>query len=323
MGVSACVGRRCQGNGDVVHSRYLGRSDVRLSEIALGTWGLADGAYGPVAKETFEATVRAAWDAGVTTFDLSPLWGRGASERITAEALGANKKNAVFITRVGQVESGDRVMQQFEAISVGASIDQSLERLDRDWVDVVLLHNPPMEALTKERFQKAVGGAMASGKVRSWGISTSTLEEARVALKLGAQVICLPHNLLAPDDVEEITPLLKENGAGVLARSPLAFGMLSGTITKDTVFPAGDHRRDRWTETSRATRLARVEELRALAKDGDVVDLALRFVLSNAFVASALVGARTPDQIRSAARSSVGAPYLENLVLKQIAGLPK
>lgn len=306
-----------------MQTRYLGRSDVRLSEIALGTWGLADGAYGPVPEETFEATVRAAWEAGVTTFDVAPLWGRGKSERVTAKALGANKKDAVFITRVGQVESGQRVMAQFEAIAVGASIEQTLERLEREWVDVVLLHNPPVEALTKERFQKAIGAAMASGTVRCWGISATTLEEARLALKLGAQVLCLPHNMLAPDDVEEIVPLLKEHGAGVLARSPLGYGLLSGRITKDTVFVEGDHRRDRWTETSLAARLARVEELRALAKDGDVADLALRFVLSNAFVASALVGARTPEQIRSAAKSSVGAPYLENALLKQIAALPK
>jgi aryl-alcohol dehydrogenase-like predicted oxidoreductase len=306
-----------------VQSRYLGRSDVRLSEIALGTWGLADGAYGPVSPEKFEETVRAAWDAGVTTFDLAPLWGRGASERITAKALGANKIDAVFITRVGQVESGARVMSQFEAISVGASIDQSLERLDREWIDVVLLHNPPLEALTKDRFQKAVGAAMAAGKVRSWGISASTLDEARLALKIGAQVLCLPYNLFSPDDVDEITPLLKENGAGVLARSPLAFGMLSGRMTGDTSFAEGDHRRARWTEASKAARLARVEELRPFAKDGDVADLALRFVLSNAFVASALVGARTPEQIRHAAKSSVGAPYLENLVIKQIAALAR
>ncbi len=306
-----------------MQTRYLGRSDVRLSEIALGTWGLADGAYGAVAKETFEATVRAAWEAGVTTFDLSPLWGRGASEEITAKALGADKRDAVFVTRVGQVTSGERVISQFEAISVAASIDQSLERLDREWVDVVLLHNPPLEMLTRERFQRAVGSAMASGKVRCWGISAGTLEEARVALKLGAQVLCLPHNLFASEDVEEITPLLKENGAGVLARSPLAFGMLSGRMTKETTFAEGDHRRDRWTPASLEARLARVEELRAIAKDGFVLDLALRFVLSSAFVASALVGARTPDQIRSAAKSSVQPPALENLVLKQIAALSK
>jgi aryl-alcohol dehydrogenase-like predicted oxidoreductase len=143
-------------------------------------------------------------------------------------------------------------------------------------------------------------------------------------MKLGAQVICLPFNALAPDDVEELMPMFKEQAVGVLARSPLAYGLLGGRVKSGTAFGADDHRRDRWTEESLKTRLERVETLTKFAKDGDVADLALRVVLSNPFVTSALVGARTPDQIKHAARAGKdGAPYLENLVLKQIATLPR
>jgi aryl-alcohol dehydrogenase-like predicted oxidoreductase len=307
-----------------VQTRYLGRSDVRVTEIALGTWGLASGAYGAVPESRFEDTVRAAWEAGVTTFDLAPLWGHGASERVTGKALGRNLKDAVLITRVGQVESGDRVLAQFDAIAVGPAIDLSLERIGREWIDVVLLHNPPDAALTNDRFARGLGAAMASGKVRSWGVSTSSLDGARVAIKLGAQVICLPFNALAPDDVEELMPMLKEQGVALFARSPLAYGLLGGNVTTSTKFAAGDHRADRWTEASLAARLDRVATLKTFAKDGDVADLALRCVLANPFVTAALVGARTPDQIRHAARASKdGPPYLENATLKQIALLPK
>ncbi|MFO0686486.1 MAG: aldo/keto reductase [Sandaracinus sp.] len=307
-----------------MQTRFLGRTDVRLSEIALGTWGLSSGAYGPVSEQRFEDTVRAAWEAGVTTFDLAPLWGGGASERITAKALGKNLADAVLVTRVGQVESGDRVLGQFDAIAVNAAIDLSLERIGRDWVDVVLLHNPPDAALQNERFAKGIGTAIASGKVRAWGVSTGTLNGARIAIKQGAQAICLPFNVLAPDDVEELLPTLKENGVGLLARSPLAYGLLGGRITASTKFGPDDHRRERWSEASLAARLERVAVLTKMSPGGDLADLSLRVVLSSPFLSAALVGARSPEQITSAARAGRdGAPYLENLLLKQIATLPR
>jgi len=307
-----------------MQTRYLGRTEVRVSEIALGTWGLASGAYGSVPEARFEDTVRAAWEAGVTTFDLAPLWGHGASERITAKALGKSLKDAVLVTRVGQVESGDRLLAQFDAIAVGAAIDLSLERVGRDWIDVVLLHNPPEAAMATDRFSRGIGAAMASGKVRAWGVSTTSVNSARVAIKLGAQAVCLSFNALAPDDVEELMPMLKENAVGVLARSPLAYGLLGGRVKPGVRFGDDDHRRDRWNDASLTARLERVETLRGMSKESDVADLALRFVLANPFVTTALVGARTPDQIRLAARAGKdGAPYLENLLAKQIATLPR
>lgn len=307
-----------------MQTRYLGRTEVRVSEIALGTWGLASGAYGEVSESRFEDTVRAAWEAGVTTFDLAPLWGQGASERVTAKALGKHLSDAVLVTRVGQVESGDRVLSQFDAIAAGAAIDLSLERIGRDYLDVVLLHNPPDAALTTDRFSRGIGAAIASGKVRAWGVSTTSLNGARLAIKMGAQALCMPFNVLAPDDVEELMPMLKENGVGVLARSPLAYGLLGGHVKAGTSFAQGDHRRERWTSESLNARLERVETLTNMAKNGDLAELALRVVLSNAFVTSALVGARSPEQIRHAAKVGAdGAPYLENLLLKQIAALPR
>lgn len=307
-----------------MQSRYLGRTEVRVSAITLGTWGLASGAYGTVTESRFEDTVRAAWDAGITTFDVAPLWGHGASERLTARALGKNLGDAVIVTRVGQVESGDRVLGQFDAIAIGGAIDLSLERIGRDWVDVALLHNPPDAALQTDRFSRGMGAAIAAGKVRAWGVSTSSLNGARLAMKVGAQVICMPYNALAPDDVEELMPMFKEQGVGVLARSPLAYGLLGGRVKTGAAFEASDHRRERWTPEALATRLERVETLRGLAKDGDLADLALRFVLSNAFVTSAVVGARAPEQVRHAARAGKDeAPFLENLLLKKIATLPR
>jgi aryl-alcohol dehydrogenase-like predicted oxidoreductase len=95
-------------------------------------------------------------------------------------------------------------------------------------------------------------------------------------------------------------------------------------VKAGATFAEGDHRRDRWTTGSLSARLERVETLTKMAKDGDVADLSLRVVLSNPFVTSALVGARSPDQIKHAAKvGRDGAPYLENLLLKQIATLPR
>ncbi|MFO0712864.1 MAG: aldo/keto reductase [Sandaracinus sp.] len=299
-------------NPSSVATRLLGATDVRVSEIALGLWGLAAQSYGKVEPARFEATVRAAWDAGVTTFDVAPLWGQGQGERRLGLALGDELQKAVIIARVGQSLVEGRVQAQFDAPAIMRDLEQSLARLGRGSIDVLLLHDPPLKVLATEYFQKATGYLLANGMIKCWGASVGSVEAARVAIEQGAQVLCLTHNLLHRGDLTELAPLLEERGVGVLARSPLLYGVLSGRFGAETSFAADDHRSQRWTPTSLKTRLEEIERLRFLVT-GDVEDLAtasLRYVLSSPLVGAALVGARSPEQIRHAAKASRTPPYL-------------
>src|SRR5688572_4581898 len=119
-----------------MHSRTLGRTDVRVSEVALGTWGLAAGSYGPVAPQQLERTVARALDAGVTTFDCAPCWGEeGASERQVAKGLGERRRDAVLITRAGGEIKDGVLRKRFDPDSLRRDCEQSLVRLGADAID--------------------------------------------------------------------------------------------------------------------------------------------------------------------------------------------
>lgn len=310
-----------------MQTRTLGNlSDVRLSEISLGTWGLASGAYGEkVEPSRYEAVVKRAWEAGVTTFDVAPLWGDGESEWRTAAALGDHLKSAVFVTRTGQAKEGDRMSGRFDSQQIIEDVEASLRRLGRDSVDVLLLHNAPLKVLRSDLYQKGVRHLVETGKVRAWGASVVTAEEGRAALDAGAQALGITHHALDPHVLHDLAAALKQAGAGVIVRSPLCYGLLAGRWSAETKFEKDDHRSRRWDASSFAERLRQVEELRFLVKD-DVPDLAtgaLRFALSSPFVTSVSVGARTVEQIASAAAASRGEGTKSGLGDEDLARLAK
>lgn len=285
--------------------RKLGKTELEVSEIALGTWGLASRSYGPVDGARIEEVVSAAWDAGVTTFDVSGAWGKGEAERRLALALGDKIKDALVVGRVGQVDIDGRLLLQFDTHIVVREVEESLKRLSRDRIDLLLLHNPPTKVLGSHLFEKGLAQLTSEGKIRAWGVAVGTVEEANLALERGAQALCFTHNLLTPDDLLDLAEPLHKSGCGVLVRSPLAYGMLAGGWTDATEFEATDHRSRRWSEASFGERLRQVDAVRFLVKDGitDMASAALRYALATPLVSCALVGARTADQIRHAVKA--------------------
>lgn len=296
-----------------VRKRALGATDVTVSEIALGTWGLATHAYGKVDAARFEATVEAAWEAGITTFDLAAMWGDGSAEKRLGLTLGARLGEAVIIDRIGQSFVDGRVEGQFDSSAVVRDVESSLHRLGRNVIDVVLLHDPPPKVLAADYyFTKGMDYLLNSGVVRTWGVACGTVEQARLAIDQGAQVLSFTHNLLHRETLAALGPVLEERGIGVLARSPLLYGLLAGGYDATTTFSSDDHRSRRWSAESLRTRVEEVERHRFLV-DGGVPDLAtaaLRYVLASPNVGAALVGARTPEQARHAAAASIAPPYL-------------
>lgn len=305
-----------------MQTRTLGRSDVRLSEIALGTWGLASGAYGAVEPSRYEAVIKAAWEKGVTTFDVAPLWGDGESEWRTAAALGDHLKDAIFISRAGQLKEGGGIAGRYDSQSLIEHVEGSLKRLGRDHLDVLLLHNPPMKVLGSDMFAKGIEHIVASGKVRAWGASIATTDEARLALKLGASALGIAHNLLERSVLHDLGSALEQQGAGAIVRSPLCYGLLSGTWNEHTEFPDTDHRSRRWDRGALDVRLKQVEALRFLVHD-DVADLAtaaLRFALTSPNVATVCVGARSVEQVAHAVLAAREPPYLPEADLARLRG---
>jgi aryl-alcohol dehydrogenase-like predicted oxidoreductase len=293
--------------------RRLGSSQLELSEVALGTWGLASGAYGPVTEAQFERTLDAALDAGVTTLDMAPLWGDGRSEAVVGRRCKDRRDELEYVTRAGATREDGALVQSYEDKALEGQLDESLKRLKTDRVDLWLMHNLPEGAWAEGDVPALTERLTKAGKIRAWGASVATAAEARMALDAGARALCLPYNLLASDTLEDVADEVRAAGAGVLASSPLAYGLLSGRWSVARYFPVGDHRRDRWSRPAFEARVRHVETLRFLVR-GEVSNMAsaaIRYVLTNPLVTSAVVGAKAPHQATAAAEAaSGGAPYL-------------
>jgi aryl-alcohol dehydrogenase-like predicted oxidoreductase len=304
-----------------MQTRSLGRHDLRLSEITLGTWGLAEQSYGIVTPERFDQTVKSAIEQGVTSFDLAPLWGDGEGERRVGRLLAETKVEAVVITRAGARRVDGKLSHGFSPDELVADCEGSLERLGREQIDLWLLHNPGDDVLRREEWRPAVERLEEEGKIRAWGASVSDADEARLAITAGAQAICLPHNLLMPTDLDDLRADIEQAGCGVLARSPLAYGLLAGQWAEDRFFAEDDHRARRWNDIAFSERLRQVNALRFLVgqEHRDLATAALRFVLTHRTVTTAIVGARATYQIAAAVEAASGPPYLSDATLTRLA----
>jgi aryl-alcohol dehydrogenase-like predicted oxidoreductase len=306
-----------------MHTRSLGRTDLRLGEITLGTWGLAEQSYGPVTPERFDEVLNAALDAGITSFDVAPLWGDGESERRVGRALREASGETTVITRAGARRMGGKLARGFSAKELVADCESSLERLQREQIDLLLLHNPGEAVLREEGWREAIETLEQDGMIRAWGVSVGDVDEARMAIAAGAQAICMSVSLLERRGLEDLGAELAQAGCGVLARSPLAYGMLAGQWAESRVFAADDHRARRWGFAAFGARLRQVNTMRFLVgpRHPDLATAALRYVLGQPYVTTAIVGARTAMQVASAAQAADGPPYLEDDDLARLAKL--
>jgi aryl-alcohol dehydrogenase-like predicted oxidoreductase len=282
-------------------TRTLPNSSVALSELTVGTWGLCEGSYGRVFPEQRAHTLARALSLGVRSFDMAPCWGEdGLSERAVAEAVGNRRGEVSYITRAGKLRHAHGLVSAFSAAGLRASCEQSLQRLATDHIDVWLLHNPSEAELRSEEVRSCAEALVSEGKVRLWGASVCHAEEARAALEVGAQVLCLPFSLLTPHMFWAIESACRAQRVGVIARSVLLYGLLSGRFAPKKRFAPDDHRARRWSPEALAERVRQTNELRehlAGSPAPSVCALAQRFVLAHDTVGCAVVGPRTAGQL--------------------------
>ena len=291
--------------------RALGRTGLVVSEIGFGAWGIGGRtvgttSYGDTDDRTSLAALGAALDAGITFFDTSAAYGNGHSEALIGQALRGHRAKAVVATKAGY-ESWDRP-PDFSAAAITASTEASLWRLDSDYIDLLQLHNAPTSALQSDDVRRALDGLLASGKIRAWGASAKSPADALDALRL-AEVAVVQANFNMMDVRAASDGLLEEvarRQAGFIGRTPLCFGFLAGTIRRDTVFPAGDHRNG-WSRAQLDNWIDGAAELLAAlsARPGaEGAESALRFCLSFPAVSSVIPGILTPAEAAGNARAS-------------------
>ena len=300
--------------------RALGRTGLSVSEVGFGAWGIggrtvAHTSYGDTDDAVSIAALRRAHELGITLFDTSAAYGSGHSEELLGAAFGGSP-DVVLATKAGY-EAWDRP-PDFSAAAIVASAEASLRRLRSDRIDLLMLHNAPLDVLAAPDVQEAMARLAGSGKIRCWGLSAKSPADAVAALAVeDLAVIQANFNMM---DLRALTgglfAELARRGAGFIARTPLCFGFLSGTLTRETTYPEGDHRLgwpraqlDNWIDGA-ADLLAAVG-----AKAGlEAVHAALRFCLSFAEVSATIPGILTPREAEENAAASDLGPLAPALV---------
>jgi aryl-alcohol dehydrogenase-like predicted oxidoreductase len=297
-----------------MRTRKLGNTGITVSELALGTWGLSGDGYGPVADQDQDAVIDRALQLGISAFETSDVYGRGRMEQRLAERL---PDSAVVITKIGTDRSGKPPRKRFDREFLEQSLERCRERLKRDTLDVVLLHNPSVQCLRRGEAQETMAAQVALGRVRAWGLSAGDAEVVNEALtaKVRPAVVQLAYNALFSQDVSRVQQDLETHGVGLLARSVLAHGLLSGFWASNRRFSRDDHRVNRWTQDQFERRLKELQALRtAVSKDVPTVrSVALRYVLDNTAVSAAIIGPRSVLQLDQLVREAGREPpYLDD-----------
>ena len=291
-----------------MEARYLGRTGLKVSAIGLGCWGIS-GEWGEVDHTQALATLRRAFELGVTFFDTADTYGRGRSEQIVREALSQQRDKIVIATKGGMnFYDGDKRLD-FRPEYIQFALEQSLKRLGTDYVDLYQLHNPEPQHLTDELFA-LLDRVREQGKIRHYGVSLNSRREGFQLLgarrPASLQVI---YNMLEQNAAGDVLPWAREHQVGIIARVPLSSGRLTGKFKPTQTFAQTDHRRKRPPEWI-AEGIEHSRQLSYLVRDGrTLAQAALQFVLAHPAVSVTIPGAKSPKQVEENI-SAASAPLL-------------
>ncbi len=290
-----------------MESRHVPRLDRSLSVVGLGCWQLgAD--WGQVDDADALATLAGALGAGVTFLDTADVYGDGRSEHLVGRAV-AGRPDVLVATKAGR-RADPHVPEAFTAENLRAWTDRSRENLGVETLDLVQLHCPPTAVYGSDPVFDALDQLVADGSVRAYGVSVERAEEALTAIaRPGVATVQIILNAFRLKPLEQVLPAAAEAGVGVIARVPLASGLLSGRYDASTTFAADDHRTynrdggafdvgETFAGVPFEVGLRAVEDLREVAEDRPLAELALRWVIDTPGVTTVIPGARNADQAR-------------------------
>ncbi len=293
----------------------LGKTGIEVSAIAFGTWSFG-GDWGAFDRGEATNTVIRALDLGITFFDTAQAYGFGASERFLADALWprVRRDKVVIATKGGLRKDGNTLHRDASARWLREGVESSLRNLRTDYIDLYQVHWPDQKTPAEET-GRVLGDLVREGKIRHAGVSNYSPQQMTELAAYGPVESDQPLYHMFHRDIEaEILPYATKNDIGVLVYGPLAHGLLSGTMTPQTTFPADDWRGN--SNDFRGDRFARdlevVERLKqyAAARDITLPQLAIAWAISNPAVDVAIVGARHPqhlDDPAAAAHIRLGA----------------
>ena len=273
--------------------RPFGDTGMMVSEIGLGAWQLANPEWGVNNRNEALRIIQKSLEAGCNFFDTAPAYGRGVSEELLGEGLRSVRKDVIFCTKFGHTAEG---VTDFSTPAIRPSVEASLRRLQTDYLDIVLMHNPPREmmdgrvASQYDEFEKL----KAEGKIRAYGISLDWREEVEMAVDTTkSKALEVFFNALYQEPLPAFQKAY-EHGVGIIVKVPLDSGWLSGRYRKGHSF---DDVRKRWPADVIERRSQLVEQFAGLVPEGtSMAHAALQFCLAQPQVSTVIPGAKTVEQ---------------------------
>ena len=311
--------------------RTLGRTGWKISEISFGAWAIG-GSWGDVSDAESLAALHAALDGGVNFFDTADVYGDGRSERLFAKLKKERKEKFYIATKAGR-RLPKQTVEGYSRKNLTAWVNRSLKNLNTDTIDLLQLHCPHTEVFYRPEVFGILDDLVKAGKLRHYGVSVEKVEEALKAIEFpNVQSVQIIFNIFRQRPAELFFAEAQKRKVGILARVPLASGMLSGKISAASKFAKDDHRNfnrhgaafDRGETFSGVdfdTGLRAVGQLKKLVPpNASLAKMALRWILEFPAVTCAIPGAKRPTQVFENIAAS-DLPPLSKATLKKISAL--
>jgi len=303
--------------------RPLGRTGLNVSEVSFGAWAIG-GSWGKQSDEESMATLHRAVDLGVNFIDTADVYGDGRSERLIARLRRERSEPLYVATKAGR-RLNPHTADGYNEKNLTEFVERSLKNLETESLDLVQLHCPPVEVYYRPEVFAVMDKLVASGKIRHYGVSVEKVEEALKAIEYpGVQSVQIIFNMFRHRPSELFFQEAKRRDVGIIVRVPLASGLLTGKLTKQTSFEPDDHRQfnrkgeafdqgETFSGVDFETGLEAVKQLEPMVPAGaTLAQLALRWILMFDAVSCVIPGARRPSQIEDNCAASALPPLSES-----------
>ncbi len=311
--------------------RELGRTGFKVSTVSFGAWAIG-GSWGSVDDQESLAALHRSIDLGVNFIDTADVYGDGRSERLVAQLRKERRETIYVATKAGR-RLNPHIAGGYNRANLTAFVERSLKNLDTEAIDLLQLHCPPSEVYYMPETFGVLDDLVQAGKLRFYGVSVEKVEEALKAIEYpNVQSVQIIFNIFRQRPAELFFQEAIRRKVGILARVPLASGMLTGKLTAQSSFAADDHRAfnrhgeafdrgETFSGVDYETGLQAVEELRALLPAGwSMPQLALRWILMHPAVTCTIPGAKNPAQAEDNIKAA-GLPALDPALMNKIQAI--
>jgi len=285
--------------------RRFGKTGLAFPEIGLGTWTFSGRDFGPMTEENCYSVIKTATDMGIRFFDTADVYGRGRVEKLLQKAFAevpTDKVCNVFMaSKIGNdFRYSEKSNKNFELDYLEEALTQSLARLQRPFLDLLQLHNPPTDILRNGRILELLQRWRDVGRIRLTGLSTTKVEDLKIITETDiVDAVQIPFNLLRQDLLLECEDLLVHWRGAVIIRTPLEFGLLSGVLPATNTLTEKDYRRNAWLPDEEKRKRAAVVELAHILTNNkrSLAQAAIQFTLLPKCVSVVIPGVRNIHQL--------------------------